>query len=238
MKKCILSLCVLGLLCGICVSCTDEESYAELKEKERKVVKAFVERESVVLLGASNDTLLSMPKMEIIDQETFENQDSMTDVSKNEYVLFKNTGIYMQIVRKGKGEKLQPGQTARVICRYWEYNILGDSLMTSNISPYWAMTPDIMDVSNNSGTISASFNVDVNTGGAMYVTYASTSSDPKKVPDGWKVPLSYVNLSRYLTGEDDLAKVRLIVPHSQGTDRAASKVYPCFYEITYQAMRD
>ena len=30
----------------------------------------------------------------------------------------------------------------------------------------------------------------------------------------------------------DGAKVRLIVPHNQGTQLAASNVYPAFYEIT------
>jgi hypothetical protein len=238
MKKYILSLCGLCLLCLLCVSCKDDESYAELKKKERKVVKAFLERNPVVLFGANNDTLLNMPKIVEIDQETFEAQDSMTDVSKNEYVLFKNTGVYMQIVRKGKGEKLKSGESTRVICRYWEYNILGDSLMTTNRTPYWIQSPDVIDVSNNSGTFSASFNTDVNKGGAMYITYAPTASNPKRVLNGWVIPLAYVNLSRYTTGEDDLAKVRLIVPHSQGTDKASSAVYPCFYEITYEEMRD
>ena len=238
MRKYILSLCGLCLLCVLCVSCKDDESYAELKKKERKVVKAFLERDPVVLIGANNDTLLNMPKIVEIDQETFEAQDSVTDVSKNEYVLFKNTGIYMQIVRKGKGEKLKPGESTRVICRYWEYNILGDSLQSTNRAPYWIQSPDVIDVSNNSGTLSASFNLSVNKGGAMYITYAPTASSPTRVLNGWVIPLSYINLSRYTTGEDDLAKVRLIVPHSQGTDKASSAVYPCFYEITYEEMRD
>lgn len=229
---------ILCLLSGLCASCNDDESYAEQKKKERKAVSAFVERDPVVLLDANNDTLLYMPKIKTIDQETFETQDSMTDVSKNEYVLFKSSGIYMQIVRKGTGEKLKPGETTRLICRYWEYNILGDSLQSTNKAPYWIQSPDIIDVSNNSGTISASFNTDVNKGGAMYLVYAASSSNPKRVLNGWIVPLSYVNIGRYTTGEDDLAKVRLIVPHSEGTDKASSAVYPCFYEITYEAMRD
>ena len=38
--------------------------------------------------------------------------------------------------------------------------------------------------------------------------------------------------------DEGIAKVRLIVPHSEGQTEAASNVYPCFYEITFQKMRD
>ena len=40
------------------------------------------------------------------------------------------------------------------------------------------------------------------------------------------------------SAKDEIAKVRLIVPHSQGHSDALSNVYPCFYEITYQEMRN
>jgi len=215
----------------LAVSCNNDESYADQKKKERKAIAALLERDPLVLLGANNDTLLNSPKINSITQEQFEAQDSTTDVSKNEYVLFGNTGIYMQIVRMGEGEKIKSGETKRVICRYWEYNILADSLQSTNRTPYWATNPDILDVSNNYGTITASFNTDINNGGAMYSLYGS-----KAVPSGWIVPLSYVNVGNL--SEEGVAMVRLIVPHSQGTTDATNNVYPCFYEITYQAMRD
>ena len=50
--------------------------------------------------------------------------------------------------------------------------------------------------------------------------------------------MSYVNLGRQVSAEEGIAKVRLIVPHSQGQTDATSNVYPCFYEITYQEMRE
>ena len=67
----------------------------------------------------------------------------------------------------------------------------------------------------------------------MYMVYNKTS-----VPSGWIVPLSYVNLGRQVSADEGIAKVRLIVPHSQGQTDATSNVYPCFYEITYQEMRE
>lgn len=233
MKKILTQILLTVLAITTITSCKDDESYAEQKEKERKAISAFLARDPLILLDASGDTLLNTSRINVISQEQFEAQGMMTDASKNEYVLFGGTGIYMQIVRKGTGDKIKHGETKRVICRYWEYNIMGDSLQTTDRTFYWATNPDILDVSNNSGTITASFNTSINEGGAMYMIYGSTT-----VPSGWIVPLSYVNLGRYTTGIGDLALVRMIVPHSQGTTKASNSVYPCFYEISYQAMRD
>ncbi len=230
-----------GLLTLICVlltggmvfqACDDDESYAEQKEKERKAINAFLARDPLVLIGSGGDTLLNTGKIKVISQTVFEAQDSTTNVDENEYVLFNNSGVYMQIVRKGPGEKLQDQESTRIICRYYEYNILGDSLQTTDMIAYYIANPEILDVSNNSGTITASFNVESYTG-VMYMFYGSTV-----VPDGWIVPLTYVNIGRQKSEDEGIAKVRLIVPHSQGTAAATSNVYPCFYEITYQKMFD
>ena len=64
----------------------------------------------------------------------------------------------------------------------------------------------------------------------MMLMYHSSSTS---VPAGWLVPLNYINVGRPENENDEIAKVRLIVPHSQGTVDASSSVYPCFYEITY-----
>ena len=58
------------------------------------------------------------------------------------------------------------------------------------------------------------------------------------VPNGWIIPLQYVKVGRQTSADSGIAKVRLIVPHSQGQSDATSNVYPCFYELTYQEMRD
>ncbi len=214
-------------------SCSDDETYAEQKEKERKAISSFVARDPLVLTTQEGDTLLCTTKIKQISQTVFEAQDSTTNVDENEYVFFGSSGIYMQIVRKGPGQKLRHGEQARLISRYYEYNILGDSLQTTDMTSYWLTNPEIMDVSNNSGTITASFNTEINGGGAMYMTYNSTV-----VPDGWIVPLTYVNIGRQTDEDEGVAMVRLIVPHTYGTAMATSNVYPCFYQLTYQRMRD
>lgn len=214
-------------------SCKDDETYAEQKEKERKAVAHLLARNPLVLKNSQGDELLRTKKIKVISEQAFYAQDSTTNVEENEYVLFGSTGVYMQIVREGNGQRIQEGETKRLICRYFEYNILGDSLQTASNVVYWATTPDIMDVSNNSGSIVASFNTSVNGGGAMYSTYRSTV-----VPNGWIIPLQYVKVGRQTSADSGIAKVRLIVPHSQGQSDATSNVYPCFYELTYQEMRD
>ena len=55
-----------------------------------------------------------------------------------------------------------------------------------------------------------------------------------RVPAGWLVPFTYINLGRLDSPTATLAHVRLIVPASQGQASAAANVYPCFYEIKYQ----
>ena len=82
---------------------------------------------------------------------------------------------------------------------------------------------DEMSCTNSYGTLTGSF-----ISGVMKTRYGAS------VPEGWLVPLAYINLGRDLR---DLAKVRLIVPHNSGQDNASQNIYACFYEITYQRGR-
>lgn len=234
MSKKYLSVCVaLCVFTAAVCSCDDDETYADQKKKERKAITAFLKRD-LTLLDAQGDTLINMGKaISVIPEWKFNDQDSVTDLENNEFVLFPGSGVYMQIVRKGPGDPIRSGETKRVICRYFEYNILGDSLQSTNRTSYWATNPDVMDVSNNSGTINASFNTTLNGGGAMYMIYKNVS-----VPNGWLIPLNYINLGRQKAEDEGIAKVRLIVPHSEGQTDATNNVYPCFYEISYQEMRE
>jgi hypothetical protein len=229
-KTTIILLCF--LLTAVFLSCSDGETYAEQKDKEYKAIKSFLDRDIVVRDGDGN-VICNVGKIEPISEEQFQEQDSTTDLEKNQYVLFSNTGVYMQIVRKGTGEKLESGKTARVICRFIEFNILGDSIQLRSDVNYWHPSPDILKVTNDYGSFSASFDTEINGGGAMYQTYGSTS-----VPSGWLIPFSYIRIGRQDSPDEGIAKVRLIVPHSEGQSNASSNVYPCFYELSFQKMRD
>ncbi|MCR5433750.1 MAG: DUF4827 domain-containing protein [Bacteroidaceae bacterium] len=226
------------MLCGWLISCHDDETYADKKEKERKAIQAFMKRD-VAIVDVDGDTVCYVGVINVISEEQFYAQDSLTNINENEYVLFDGSGIYMQIVRKGVGEKLKRGESKRLICRFIEYNILGDSLQLRSDVNYWHTNPDILDVTNNSGTITATFNTMVNEGGAMYMTYIGNGTgNANTVPNGLLVPLAYVNIARQVASDEGIAKVRLIVPHSEGHPNSTAGVYPCFYEVLYQEMRD
>ena len=232
MSRNILILCLLACFGWGMQSCSDEETYAEQREKERNAIASFISRD-VVIRSSDGSELIRVGKINVISESQFYAQDSVTDLSRNEYVVFENSGVYMQIMRKGAGNKLQNGQRKRIICRYTEFNIMRDSIQTTNNTLYWSTNPDIMDVTNTYGTFTASFNTSVNGGGAMYSFYGS-----KAVPAGWLVPFTYINIGRQISADEEIAKVRLIVPHSKGHSDASSNVYPCFYEITFQEMHD
>ena len=196
-------------------SCNDTETYAEQKEYERSLINKFIADSGVV----------------VISESQFFSQDSSTDVSKNEFVLFESSGVYMQLIRKGCGTKLKNGETATVLCRFKERNLKrgADSVQLTNENLKNVTVCDKMTVKNTSGTFTASF---INGASLMYQTYGSAS-----VPSGWLVPLSYINLGRPVNDGDEIAKVRLIVPHTQGQSYASQSVYPCIYDITYERGR-
>ena len=201
-------------------SCEDYETYADKKEKERDAIDRYIASENI----------------KVISEAAFNAQGQTTDVASNEFVLFDRNGVYMQIVRKGCGEKLEEKKAVTLLCRFLEYNILADTTLLCNSKPfpvYSSVIQDFVDASQyvekmsvvrTGTTITASF-----VSGLMTTYHGSTS-----VPSGWLVPLNYVNVGRPVDDGDEISKVRLIVPHSQGTGDATTGVYPCYYEITYE----
>ena len=192
-------------------SCSDDETYADQVKRERSAINAYIADSSV----------------NVISEEQFRSQNYTTDVSKNQFVLFESSGLYMQIVRKGSGKPIASGESARILCRYTERNLMTDSIQASNtISPYYYRYVEVMNVTNNSGTFSGSFEQKTS---LMYLFYNSTA-----IPSGWLAALPYVNIGRYINDDDETAKVRLIVPHDLGHQYATSGVYPCLYDITFE----
>ena len=212
----VLAACVVSTSILTTTSCNEDETYAEQKDKEKKAIGQFLE---------DNDFV---GKITPISEEQFYAQDSTTDLSKNEFVRFNDDGIYMQIVRKGNGptmvelakDRKDSTVTRPLICKFLEYDIEGADTTYSNI--YMTSINDKMlcTYSHYGRSYTASF-----TEGVMQSAYGST------VPKGWLKPLDYIRLTK-VAGEE--AKVRLIVPHSSGTNNASGYVLPFYYEITYQ----
>ena len=207
-----------AMVVSLFAACNDYETYSDLKKKERQAISKFLVDSAI----------------NVISEKQFEEQGQTTDLKKNQYVLLDKSGVYMQIIRKGCGQQVESGKTVNVLCRFSETNILTDSMLIRNdivgtiymngqyidVSQY----VDKMTVQRNGSTFQASF-----VSGMMQL-YHGTSS----VPSGWLVPLLYINVGRPLQEGDEIAKVKLIVPHSQGTQTASQSVYPAFYVITYQ----
>lgn len=198
--------------------CEKYETYSDMKEKERDAINSFISQQGI----------------QVIDEATFKAQGETTNTTSNQYVRFERNGVYMQIMRKGCGTKLEDKKNEVLDCRFREQNIMtGQVVIRNDIHAFISLSgktidvgavPDHMNVYRNGNNITGSF-VD----GMMYQFHGSAS-----VPAGWLVPLNYISVGYPEEDNDEIAKVSLIVPHSQGTADASSSVTPYFYEITYQ----
>lgn len=215
-------LSLLSLVIIAITSCNNGETYAKMKEKERDAINRFLQNNHFV--GPIN----------VINESTFAAQGETTNNERNEFVLFQEDGIYMQIVRKGSGKTMiemareQPDSTITktICCRFFEYDIENADTTCANIYQKDNNIVDKMQVTYTrlGRSYTAYF-----TDGRMRERYYTSSV----VPTAWLKPLDYIRLVKK-EGAGDVAKVRLIVPHSSGTANASTYVLPFYYEITYQ----
>ncbi|WP_035455967.1 DUF4827 domain-containing protein [Phocaeicola abscessus] len=188
-------------------ACNRDKTYAELKEDERKAIDRFIDLQHI----------------KIISEEEFLAKDTATDVSANEFVLFKGSGAYMQIVERGNGKLMDDGRH-EILARYKLSRIYKngiDSLYSYNLADLY---PDEMTVQKSGTSFSGQF-----TTGVMLAQYSETS-----LPGGWLIPFRYIKTGRL---KSDRAKVRIIIPHTQNNLMFQNYVYPCYLEVTYQLGR-
>lgn len=215
----VLLFAMLVAICAIC-SCNDGETYADKKKTEKNAINKFITDNSVV------------GPIKVISEGQFYAQDTTTNVAENEYVLFEEDGIYMQIIERGNGQSFAEMSkdfadstvNKNVLCRFCEYDIINaDTALYNYGIPMW-VDKMLVSYSHRGRSYTASF-----VSGMM-----ASSSQGTVVPTGWLKPLSFVRLSRSV---EDVARVRLILPHSSGTANASLNVYPFFYDITFQLGR-
>lgn len=199
---------LLMLVVMLFCACNDEETYGDKKEKERNAISRYISDNGI----------------NVIDENTFEAQGQTTDIAANQYVYLEKSGIYMQIERKGSGSVLEENKQVNLLCRYTEWNIMDNAMQSRD--DYAPRSYDKMTVTRVGSQYTASF-----VSGVMLSTYGAS------VPAGWLIPLQYVRVGRQTDAEDGIAKVNIIVPHTQGQAYAMSSVYPCAYTITYQRER-
>ena len=200
-----LIVCVCALM--MFSACDKTETYSEKRDKEVKAIRAFIAESHI----------------NTITEEAFRSANYQTDLNRNEFVLFDGTGVYLQIVRKGCGEPIKSDESVNVLCRFTEKNLIRDSLVLTNNTVNFSAEPDVMTVHNTSGTYQGSF-----TKGLMLSIYGAA------VPNGWLAALPYVNVGRPVNEDDEVARVRLIVPAEQGQQLASQSVNPYYYDITFE----
>lgn len=227
MKKVRLFMAATALAALVFQGCDNGKTYAELRDDEIDAISAWI---------TTHD-------YDVISESTFYAQDTITH--ENQFVLFDESGIYMNIVEKGKGAGVLSDGSYSILSRYFEIAMqnrddlfsLGDTL-TGNMNlynyplmivnsswslPMYMLHPEEYKVTIEGESYSAAFTQSY----IMNSVYQTTS-----VPSGWLLPLRYVKPAR-TASSTDVARVRLIVPHGEGTRNASSYVYPCYYEITY-----
>lgn len=207
---------ILSFVISLCLqSCNNSKTYAEMKEEEADAIDAFI---------LEND-------FKVISEQQFYSQDTMTN--ENEFVLFDESGVYMNILQKGKANAKLADGYYQLLSRFVEVAIQdrsdlfakGDTLLANMkiVNASYLAQPEEYKVTVSEGTYSGTFQGY----SLMYSTYSSAS-----VPSGWLLPLKYLRPQRTQSASD-VARVRLIVPHSEGTYNASMYVYPAYYEITY-----
>ncbi len=213
---------LLAILFVTVTSCDEYETYEQKRDFERSQISSFV----------NNPTMgeITGKKINVITETEFL-KDTVTDLSKNEFVLFED-GVYMQIVRRGCGSILKNGEAATVLCRFKEYNINTGELSVRNDSAYYGhQYYDKFDVTNSSGTLTGVFCIE----GGEYQSMLCHQYGNHLVPDGILEPLKYIKLGRPTNAGEEIAKVRLIVPDDQShTPNDINYMCAYYYEITYE----
>lgn len=201
---------IVALLCLAAVSCNNSETYAEKKERENSQIRNFISERNIdviVLDDFLKDTITNNPE-------------TGPDKSRNEYVLFPESGVYVQIVRRGTGKELQDGDSKVYDCRLLEYNI------ATKDTVYMSLHIDDHDELYCSRK------------GAYYTATVRSGymkNYGQSVPNGWLVAFPFIKPS-FLNGAAS-AKIKVIVPHDKGTTTAMNSVVPYYYELIISSQK-
>ena len=203
MKKLVFLFLSLLAAGGIFQACDDSKTYAEMLEDEKNAVNKFIKDK----------------RIQIISQDEFEKNDTVTDLIRNEYVALSD-GVYMQIVDRGSAEnKTDTFANNNEICvRYIE-----EDIMTRDTTCFNVFLEEWGDA-NQLYTNPAVFRY-VAEGSYVYGTfiqmdyYWASYYQSTAVPAGWLLALPFVR---------NYAHVRLIVPSKVGHSSAQQYVNPYY----------
>lgn len=199
------SLILLTLAISV-ASCNKTETYAEKKARESEQIQGFISERNIKVIKLD----------EFLKDTITDNPEEGPDKTLNEYVLFPENGVYMQIVRRGEGTALDDGETRLFNVRFLEYNIA---------------TGDTIDMSlhtNDSEVVKCTRTGSYYT--AVLLPGSRMSRYGNSVPSGWLVPMPFITPGFVYNGLN-ASKIKIIVPHDQGTTTAMNAVQPYYYEL-------
>ena len=215
MKNLILSFCSLIIVGSLFQACDNTKTYAEMLDEEKDAVNSFIKEN----------------KITVISKDEFE-KDTITDLSKNEYVAFSN-GVYMQIVERGdfvekESKKLYSdtfGNNDNICVRYVEVNMASRDTVSFNVvlpgfedAPQTYMLPAVFRYVAEGDSKYGTF-TEMN---YLWSYYYGSSNNATAVPAGWLLALPYLTNNSH---------VRLIIPSKMGHDSSQQYVKPYFYDI-------
>lgn len=179
----------LGLICfiiGLCAAfsaCSNSETYADKLKSERKNISRFINEKNIIVLN-------SYPASGVFKE--------------NEYFRDPLTGVYINVIDSGNGNRASVAKRSEVNVRFWD-----------------AMTLPAAESDTVSNSIAGYQPISFTYG--IVATYSSTSSgslDYYYLSTGITAPLEYV-------GEN--AIVSLIVPFASGSTYQLAAFKPTYY---------
>ena len=91
MNKLLYRITLLFALAVLASACSEDDSYAELRERENKMIQAFVKNGLQLVDEDSGTYLVNMGAIKEISEEEFAAKGHTTDVDKNEYATSLST---------------------------------------------------------------------------------------------------------------------------------------------------
>lgn len=204
MKKLIFLFFSLLVTGSLFQACDNSKTYAEMLEDEKNAVNKFIKEKGI----------------QIISQDEFEKNDTVTNLEKNEYVSLPD-GVYMQIVDRGSENKVDTFASGDEICvRYIEEDIMTRDTTCLNVflegwsNPMIYANPGVFRYVAQGTSVYGLF---------LEMDYSwARVYNSKAVPAGWMLSLPFVRNN---------AHVRLIVPSKMGHQIGIQYVTPFYYDI-------
>ncbi len=174
-------------------ACSKSKTYAERLADERKAINKYIKANNI----------------KVITFDEFVEQDSVTNVDKNEYVELQNK-VYLQIVEKGREQAVDTFASGdQLYIRFKEFDIMEKyETIRSNVETAF---PDIFNYRINRGEVFGEF-----------IEGQMISNNIRSVPAGWLISMRFAHKG---------ASLKVIVPSKMGHMGASNSVLPYFYEL-------